>query len=100
MAHSDSLQNAGNPHSPAPLSSVTCPVTREQCTEPLCRGGGMCQISDRPPERGKMVVQMQRGDELERQLAAAVEDRDTWKRWAIFFGVGLGLMIWAWVVTK
>lgn len=99
MAHSDSLQNAGNPHSPAPLSSVTCPVTRCECTEPLCCSEGMCQISDRPPERGK-VVQRVRGDELERQLAAAVEERDTWKRWAIFNGVGLGLMIWAWVVTK
>lgn len=93
------LQGAGNPHSPAPLSYVTCPVTRCTCSEPLCCDEGMCQISDKPPERGK-VVQMQRGDELERQLEAAVESLNTWKRWAIFNGVGLGLMFWAWLVGK
>ncbi len=85
------------------LSHVTCPVTREQCTEPLCCDEGMCQINPGSlgceVPRGK-VIHVGRGDELERQIAAAVEDRDTWKRWAIFNGVGLGLMIWAWWVTK
>ena len=31
------------------LSSVNCPVTREQCTEPLCCDEGMCQISEKIP---------------------------------------------------
>lgn len=50
--------------------------------------------------RREVAVQRARGDELERQLAKCRDDCGAWKRWAIFNGVGLGLMILAWALGK
>jgi len=83
------LQGACNPHSPAPLSP-----------EERIANGEDLLFSELREARFRVIEQRLRGDELERQLDAVVEERDAWKRWAIFNGVGLGLMFWAWLVGK
>ena len=98
-----SLKGAGNQNSTAPLSTVTCPVTREQCSEPRCCAEGMCQISDvhpspsatpEPIAHGKAIHAV-RGNELERQLAKCREDCLMWKRLFIRFAI---LVAVAWVI--
>ena len=99
----NSLQGAGQQHSPAPLSYVICPLTDWQCTEPKCVGGRCLRMPLSPAERIEMATdslmgelrqarrevagQRARGDELERQLAKMVRERDAWRWVAILFAV-------------
>jgi len=74
---------------------MICPVSKDPCTRTHCRETGMCERSEAYPERSKTVVQMERGDELERQLAEAWADNRLWRN--LFFALASGsilAMVW------
>lgn len=111
MSDHHSLQGAGNPHSPAPLSYVICPLTDWQCTEPKCMGGKCLRIPLSPAARIELATdslmgelrqvrrevagQRARGDELERQLAKMSASRPT----IFMLGMMAGLIL-GWLVTR